>query len=322
VTAVLQPASVSCVQSPAPHTRVVVGRAPRRRPSHTPCVRLPRSDRARCAAYNNVVVDVQPRCSEGTVPGMSSDQRRTMRPVAYVPRPLREHPVVTTQTTNRRPRPTKGSKPSHLAEQMDEAILESATLLFAAKGYSGTSTREIGERVGLDKTSLYYYFRSKEEILFRVIARLRDKGEMRMKQIAEMSLPPDERLAAAMRAHAVELRDHRDEAKVFLEESRHIEGRHRNELAQYRRAYEQQIEQIIQEGQEDGLFDKGINSEMATRGILSMLNGLFSARHPIDPSYIDESTEVYVRVALAGMRPQRAPKTARKRTRPAVLTES
>jgi hypothetical protein len=109
---------------------------------------------------------------------------------------------------------------------------------------------------------------------------------------------------------------------VFLEESRHIEGRHRNELAQYRRAYEQQIEQIIQAGQEDGLFDTSINSEMVTRGILSMLNGLFSARHPIDPSYIDESTEVYVRVALAGMRPQRAPKTARKRTRPAVLTES
>jgi len=43
-------------------------------------------------------------------------------------------------------------------------LLGSAAELFSAKGYAGTTVREIVERAGVTKPALYYYFRSKEGI--------------------------------------------------------------------------------------------------------------------------------------------------------------
>jgi AcrR family transcriptional regulator len=44
-------------------------------------------------------------------------------------------------------------------------ILEAALRLFSELGYDKTSLREIAEEVNVTKAALYYYFRSKEDIL-------------------------------------------------------------------------------------------------------------------------------------------------------------
>lgn len=48
-------------------------------------------------------------------------------------------------------------------------IIEAAARLFRAKGIAGASVREIAAEAGLQKASLYYYFRSKEEIVHAMI---------------------------------------------------------------------------------------------------------------------------------------------------------
>jgi AcrR family transcriptional regulator len=44
-------------------------------------------------------------------------------------------------------------------------LLQLALQLFAEQGYEKTSLREIAERLGVTKAALYYYFRSKEDIV-------------------------------------------------------------------------------------------------------------------------------------------------------------
>jgi AcrR family transcriptional regulator len=46
-----------------------------------------------------------------------------------------------------------------------EKILDVALDLFTDQGFDGTSMREIAERLGITKPSIYYHFASKEEIL-------------------------------------------------------------------------------------------------------------------------------------------------------------
>ena len=48
-------------------------------------------------------------------------------------------------------------------------ILTAAGKLFRAKGFAGASLREIGDEAGLRKASLYYYFKSKDDILHAMI---------------------------------------------------------------------------------------------------------------------------------------------------------
>ncbi|CAB1084684.1 Transcriptional regulator, AcrR family [Olavius algarvensis Delta 1 endosymbiont] len=50
-----------------------------------------------------------------------------------------------------------------------ERLLETATGLFAEKGYAGTSVREIVEKAGVSKPVLYYYFKSKEGLFYAIL---------------------------------------------------------------------------------------------------------------------------------------------------------
>lgn len=55
-------------------------------------------------------------------------------------------------------------KEAEAGGEVRERLLSGATGLFASKGYSATTVREIVERAGVTKPVLYYYFRSKEGI--------------------------------------------------------------------------------------------------------------------------------------------------------------
>jgi len=50
-----------------------------------------------------------------------------------------------------------------------EAILKAAVRLFAEKGYTGASTREICQAAGITKPVLYYHFRGKEHLYQELI---------------------------------------------------------------------------------------------------------------------------------------------------------
>ena len=51
-----------------------------------------------------------------------------------------------------------------------QRILREASLLFATKGYHGTSTREIAAAVGIQQPSLFHHFESKDAIMVELIA--------------------------------------------------------------------------------------------------------------------------------------------------------
>ena len=50
-----------------------------------------------------------------------------------------------------------------------QRLLETATELFADRGYAGTSVREIVDRAGVSKPVLYYYFKSKEGLFYAIL---------------------------------------------------------------------------------------------------------------------------------------------------------
>ena len=91
------------------------------------------------------------------------------------------------------------------AEERKEEILDAAEKLFGTKGFDHTSTNDILEAVGIARGTLYYHFKSKEEILDGVIERISnrlmsDAGKV----IRDTELPVLERLTKAILALNVE----------------------------------------------------------------------------------------------------------------------
>lgn len=57
------------------------------------------------------------------------------------------------------------------AEERKNEILNAANELFSQKGFDGTSTADILEKVGIARGTLYYHFKSKEDIMDALIER-------------------------------------------------------------------------------------------------------------------------------------------------------
>jgi AcrR family transcriptional regulator len=54
-------------------------------------------------------------------------------------------------------------------------ILSSAARLFASKGFKETSTAEIAAAIGVAESTIFYHFKTKEEVLLAVLKQIREK---------------------------------------------------------------------------------------------------------------------------------------------------
>jgi AcrR family transcriptional regulator len=67
------------------------------------------------------------------------------------------------------------SIPAPPHEDTRARVLQAALELFAERGFAATSTRELSERLGFTKAALYYYFRTKDDLLAALIQPVLDQ---------------------------------------------------------------------------------------------------------------------------------------------------
>src|SRR5215469_546815 len=86
-------------------------------------------------------------------------------------------------------------------QELRQAILTAAGALFLEQGYERFSLRKVAERIGYSPTTIYLYFRDKDDLLFTVV----EEGFVRFSQqlaaAAEGQVDPWERIIALGRAY-------------------------------------------------------------------------------------------------------------------------
>ena len=87
------------------------------------------------------------------------------------------------------------------AEERKNEILDAAEQLFGTKGFDNTSTNDILNEIGIARGTLYYHFKSKEEILDAMIDRVTDRLVGKAKAIVvRKEIPVLQRLTMMMLA--------------------------------------------------------------------------------------------------------------------------
>lgn len=87
------------------------------------------------------------------------------------------------------------------AEERKNEILDVAQEMFAAKGFDATSTNDILDRVKIARGTLYYHFKSKEDILDKLIERITNEAMLKSKNIAsDKSIPLLDRFSLSIMA--------------------------------------------------------------------------------------------------------------------------
>ncbi len=104
-------------------------------------------------------------------------------------------------------------------ESRREALLDTAAAMFAAKGYDGTSIRDIARAVGMLPGSMYYHFKSKEDLLLAVYRKGVARFEAAIAEaLGQTASEPWQAIEAACAAHLSTLLDGGDYARIVSPE--------------------------------------------------------------------------------------------------------
>lgn len=134
-------------------------------------------------------------------------------------------------------------------------IHEAALSLFAARGYYGTSLKDVADAVGLRAPSLYNHIEAKSDLLVEIVFETLALVGVELEEAIETHDDLHDRLYAATYVYALRHAVHRREALVVNQDARHLPEHDLNRAQSLRRFQERQFRQIITDGVDSGLFD-------------------------------------------------------------------
>jgi AcrR family transcriptional regulator len=102
-----------------------------------------------------------------------------------------------------------------------ETVTRAASELMAARGYHGTSMRDVAKAVGIQMASLYYYHASKQELLVHLMRTTLEDLRRSVEEAMEGAGPdPIDQLDAGLRAHIAFHVERRDDVIITDSELR------------------------------------------------------------------------------------------------------
>jgi TetR/AcrR family transcriptional regulator, cholesterol catabolism regulator len=187
--------------------------------------------------------------------------------------------------------------------QRRHQIVESAAMLFDARGYGNTSMEDVALSVSVAKPTIYHYFRSKEEILRSIheefIQLLTAKYVQRVSSGAE----PTELVLGAMKDILSLMVTHRGYVRVFFEHHRELPPEAKRYVTAQRDAYESLVQSAISAGQARGTFAAAADAKLVTLALFGMCNWSYQWFDVQGRYTADEIAETYWRLLLTGIQP-------------------
>ncbi|GAA4878710.1 MULTISPECIES: TetR/AcrR family transcriptional regulator [Saccharopolyspora] len=179
----------------------------------------------------------------------------------------------------------------------EAAILRAALEAFAAKGFNGTSMREVAHSAGTSLSNLYNYFPSKGHLLAELLQRAGDEQLSRVRDAAAGG-SATERLDAVVRAHIGFSTEHQLAALVALSEVRYLVGEQRTRVVRARDAVLATVARIVADGAASGEFGTP-HPHDAARAIVAMCSSVATWYRPRGRLSRKALAEQHARYALA-----------------------
>ncbi|MFC5911011.1 TetR/AcrR family transcriptional regulator [Streptacidiphilus monticola] len=161
-----------------------------------------------------------------------------------------------------------------------ERLLETASRLFAERGFAPTSVQEIVAAAGVTKGAMYHYYSSKDDLLQEIYSRLLALQSARLEEIASGPGPVADRLAEAAADVVVTTLSHLDDAMVSWRSMHMLPPERLAQVRAERRRYHERFRGLIEEGQAEGRFRSDIPADLVTHQFFGGVHHLGSWYRP------------------------------------------
>lgn len=177
-----------------------------------------------------------------------------------------------------------------------EAILRTAALVFAEKGYHQASIRDIARATRVSLSGLYYYFKSKEELLFLIQDHAFGTLARNLEELLQGVSDPHRRLRLLIENHLRFFVNNMAEMKVLSHEADSLTGELRDRVNAKKRRLSETAMEILRELKPQSEIDLRV----ATFALFGMMNWLYNWYRPGRDVPVEQLAEEMSRLFLGG----------------------
>jgi AcrR family transcriptional regulator len=187
-------------------------------------------------------------------------------------------------------------------DQRLSEILAHATQVFDEKGYEGASMRDLSRATGMSLAGLYYYFDSKEKLLYLIQKHTFGTIVERLRERLKASIDPEERIRICIQNHLEYFLANQQGMKVLSHEDEVLKNHYGAEIAALKREYYRICMDLL----DDLKKDRGLqfSSRTAVLSLFGMMNWIYTWYKPrVDgsaPKLAQEMADLFLRGVIGG----------------------
>jgi len=181
-----------------------------------------------------------------------------------------------------------------------QRILKTSAKIFAEKGFHRTSVRDIARATRMSLAGLYYYFTTKEELLYLIQERCFLTLLQRWEQAASAEPDARARIRAFAENHLSFFLHNMHEMKVMAREDESLSRDFQDKILVLKRRYVKVLMDLIGElqDQEDG---RRVDLRAATFALFGMMNWIYTWYHPKRDLPFQQLIEQMLRLYFFGL---------------------
>jgi AcrR family transcriptional regulator len=193
------------------------------------------------------------------------------------------------------------SKSKKMSPSKEQEIIAVAARLFKEKGYRATTLEDIAAAVGMLKGSLYYYIRSKEELLYLVVRDPIRQAHNKLEKIVTSDAPVTTKIAQAIANHMTLFHQHYPHIAVYLHDYHHVMKQLQKNVIETPKHYQRLWATILQQGVDAGELRRDLDVQVVGYAILGMCNWAYRWYNPHGTLSAEEIAQVFTKLVLNGL---------------------
>lgn len=183
-------------------------------------------------------------------------------------------------------------------EKLD-ALLAAAARVFAKRGYHQTSMRDLARESGVSLSGLYYYVKSKEELLYLIQERNFAAVLEGMREALTGIDDPVTRLARFIDNHLDYFASHMPEMKVLSHEAGALTGTFLSRVNAQKQEYTRALMDILADVERTH-GPAHVNRRIATYALFGMMNWIYNWYDPLGDLSVEVLSQSACRLFLGG----------------------
>jgi AcrR family transcriptional regulator len=198
-------------------------------------------------------------------------------------------------------------------------IRKAAIQLLYSVGFDGMNLRELSGMVGLQAGSLYNYFATKEDLLFRLISELMDELNSQLEAAVAEDDDPVEQLKRIIEILVIRHSKRRKEVYIGHIEMRSLTKDRYKVYVEKRDRTEQIVHSVLAAGINAGKFSVP-DAKIAVMAIFTMVVGIADWYRPNGRMSVQELTDTYTEMILKLLQPAAQPAAVKSVAKPRKRT--